>query len=78
MLSDAIAKVRQEELRREAEQERLARLVRACTREEHARPGRFVAAATRLAAAGRAAARLLQLRPSGPEERSARSAQRGP
>ena len=45
MLSDAIAKVRQEELRREAEQ---ARLARSRTRGNQIRPRRLVAVVIRL------------------------------
>ena len=68
-LSDAIAKARQEQLRREAAQLRLARLARSRTRGKETRPGGFLAAAIGHAMAG-LAARVLQPRPRGPKEGS--------
>jgi hypothetical protein len=65
-LWEAVAKARQEELRREAEQQHLARLARSRTRGDRTRPGRFAATAIGRAVAG--AARVLQPRPRGPEE----------
>ena len=66
---DAVAKARQEELCREAEQARLARLARSRTRGDRTRPGRLLAVVIRRAA-GHAGARVLPPWPSGPDESS--------
>lgn len=59
---EGVAKARQEELRREADQAGLARLARSRTRGDRTRLGRLVAVVLRLAGP---AARVLQPRPSG-------------
>jgi hypothetical protein len=63
MLADAIIKIRQEELQREAERERLVRIARSHARDDQ-HHWRIVAVVKRVAPVIRAAAGFLRPRPS--------------